>query len=117
MTKKFSKILTEIYETNNSLYFNGRLPRLKVYFAPLHGKTYGETIFDLEDRRAIAIHINSKIGKLGWDCTATITMLHEMCHVSIGVQGDGTSAEKNHDEVFQAEKRRIIVLGAFDDLL
>jgi SprT-like family len=113
--KKYSPMLTKIYELYNTAYFNGRLPKIRVYFGTLPRKTYGHTCFDFDTRRATFITINQRIKTLDWQCTACFTLLHEMCHVSIGLMGK--TQKENHGEEFQKEKHRVIALGAVDDLL
>jgi hypothetical protein len=114
--KKYSTIMSKWYEVNNTLYFNGRLPKLKVYWSSL-GRVYGRTEFDMNTRRAGFIEINARLKRYHWFYTAMITLVHEMCHVSIGVQGPGGKDNKaaNHGDLFETEKKRVIRLGAVDD--
>ncbi len=108
---KVSRYLTRFYEAYNTLYFNGKLPKLKVYYGRLKRDVYGETAFNAKNHRAAFITVNQKLHRQGWSCTEHVTLLHEMVHVSIGPTKD------SHGKEFQKQKRRLIVAGAFDDIL
>ena len=110
---KYSREYTRFYEAYNTLYFNGRLPKIKVRIGRLldtnGNPTYGWTGFSPKNKRAVCIVLNQELKK--WRCTHLITLLHEMCHVSLGM------LEDDHGKIFLAETRRIIAEGALDDLL
>jgi SprT-like family len=109
LPKTYSPMLSRLYEAYNTAYFNGRLPRLKIYFGELPEKRYGHTAICSPSRRASFITVN-KLFKT-WECMACVTLLHEMCHVSLG------PLEDDHGDIFQEEKKRIFLLGAFNDIL
>lgn len=110
---RVSKELTRFYEVYNSIYFNGTLPKIKVYHRKLKPKTYGWTAFDVKSRRAVYIGVSETLHRQGWQCTELVTLLHEMVHVSMGP----VSEKEGHGKEFQKRKRKLIVAGAFDDLL
>ena len=110
---KASKYLTRFYEAYNTLYFNGKLPKLKIGYGRVEPRTYGVTAFDVKTRRAICITISQTLHNQGWQCTELVTLLHEMVHVEMGP----VSIKEGHGKEFQRLKRRLIVAGAFDELL
>jgi hypothetical protein len=93
------------YKRYNYKFFGNLLPNppdVKISWADLGNQLMG---YQLEDE----IVLSKKYHR--HDSLWRATLLHEMCHIS-------TITEKTeHGPRFRKELRRIIVAGAFDDLL
>jgi len=107
----YSRELTFQYHEYNRKYYRGRLPNIEVYFRSMPkskqdvlGYTATPEIGDAE-----YIVINKKLEL--WREIAEIVLLHEMIHVRF------PHAEPDHGKIFEKERRRLIVAGAFDDLI
>lgn len=109
---EYSRELTYFYHEYNNEYFGGRLVNLEVYFRKmpksLRYVRYGYTaIPDKGDAEYIVI--NKEL--IHWYEIARIVLLHEMIHVRY------PHIEPDHGKLFQKEKRRLIIAGAFDNLI
>jgi SprT-like family len=100
------KELAEWFATYNRRYFSNRLPATTVRWAFL-GLKYGETE-QLENGQFL---IRIDIARNREGIMTLITMLHEMCHVATAGKGF------DHGPAWQAEMHRLMLEGAFDELL
>ncbi len=100
-----SERLKRAYRKYNYKYFDGQLPNppeVKILWAEMGNQLMG---YQLEDEIVLSRKYHRH------DSLWRATLLHEMCHIS-------TIDEKNeHGPKFRKELRRIIIAGAFDDLL
>lgn len=91
------------YGRYNNLYFGGKLQKIRFGFNSRNTEL------------GSVLHSNPPIlfinNKLRWSRTLSkTTLLHEMIHVKLG-HGPG------HNKEFRKELRRLILKGAFDNLL
>lgn len=102
------KELAGWYATYNSRYFSGHLPKdTKVRWAFLEGR-YGETANPQDNFFVIRLDIPKNREAI----MAKQTLLHEMCHVATyGKELDF------HGPLWQAEIHRLMMEGAWDDLV
>jgi predicted metal-dependent hydrolase len=110
---EYSRDLTHWYHKYNRLYFKDRLlPNIEVYYAPMPSAKgtfrYGVTGIS-KCNRAMYIALNNKLKMLGQDISL-ITLLHEMVHSAF-------PQDCNHGKKFKKETRRLLLAGAYDDLL
>ena len=108
----FSPEMTEHYDFYNKAHFKGRLPPMRIYYGPLKEKTpfkYGVTAFTRRNR-ALYIVLNKKLKGLGKEVSCLV-LLHEMLHVKL------EGSDSGHGRLFHREKRRLLLAGAFDDLI
>ena len=110
--REFSRDFTWVYHDYNKKYFNGRLKNLEVFFQKFSKNkektNYGHTLISKKDG-AIGIVLNKRIK--GWHEVCKTVVLHEMIHVRFPYD------PKVHGNKFKKERRRLIVAGAFDDLI
>ncbi len=109
----FSPEMTDHYDFYNKIYFRSRLPPMRIYYGPLAKEktpfSYGVTAF-MRGNRALYIVLNNKLKRVGKDVSCLV-LLHEMLHVKLEGSDDG------HGRLFHKEKRRLLLAGAFDDLI
>ena len=98
--------LQDIFKFYNRTYWDGRLPTVLVVWTGLENR-YGETDM-LPDGRYV-IRLDATKNREG--NVARTTILHEMCHVRTW----GEDAQ--HGPRWRAELHRIMLEGAFDDIV
>lgn len=104
------KGLKERYDKYNRKYFGNQLPKeTKVTWMGRKGHV-GD--FVVLSSGAIVILINPLLRKLKTEKYALLTLLHEMCHLSLWCQRSRAS----HGPKFQAEMKRLASLGAFETI-
>src|SRR5271156_2307274 len=103
--------LQDIFTTFNRMYWDGKLPATVVVWTAL--KEYGETD-KLPDGRFV-IRLDSV--KNQETNVAKTTILHEMCHIK--TWGDPCHVKADHPDCSRwlIELHRIMLEGAFDDLV
>ena len=104
--------MTKWYREYNFLYFkNVALPNIDVFYGKIINErgsfTYGITCFNYK-YEALYIVLNQKLKVLGEDISC-ITLLHEIIHAAYPKIGHGPK--------FKKETRRLILGGAYDELL
>jgi len=104
-----------MYHEFNEKYFGGRCPNIEVYTEDLsktkvdrEKERYGYTAISCKTNRVKFIALNSRIAK--WKDASLITLLHEMVHARY-------PRSEDHGPLFKKERRRLIVAGAFDELI
>lgn len=119
-----SKRYKKYYDRINILYFNGELPSVNVYVAPLlkitqltqkqveesnwlDGGEYGIIGFDSGDTPCIILDKGTAVFH---PIITKQTVIHEAIHLKIGLK-------KGHGKYFKKEVRRVASLGAFDTLI
>lgn len=102
--------LQNTYNDFNELFFNSRLPYVRVGFYPFTGKKkfYGMTITFSKAKYPFYILLNEEF-KI-WNNTNYTTLLHEMIHVKL-------LGKHGHGKKFQKEKVRLLKAGAFTPYL
>ena len=109
----FSPEMAGRYDFYNETYFKGRLPPMRIYYGPLAREktpfSYGVTAFTRRNR-ALYIVLNKKLKGLGKEVSCLV-LLHEMLHVKL------EGSDSGHGRLFHKEKRRLLLAGAFDDLI
>ena len=104
-----SKMGEEFYDIFNELYFGNKLPTVRVgFFTKKDDTSYGFTLRVKGARFPSYICLNPYFTE--WGKTLRATLLHEMVHVKLMNRG-------GHGPKFKKEMRRLILIGAFDDLL
>lgn len=116
--------LQKLYRQYNRKYFGGQLPKnLKVHYStelPGWGRTVREgRILRIRDGKTIntisfpyfEILISPKIRQWGLQGIGT-TLLHEMAHVDLQLQGK----RHQHGKVFIKRMRELVAAGAYDKL-
>lgn len=99
--------LARLYRRYNKKYFGNKLPAIRVVFASIL-RPYGQLgVTHYEERKPVYIHIDKLLRK--WNCTAKLTLLHEMNHVSLPFRVE-------HGPVFERGMRRLARLKAFTGL-
>lgn len=101
------KQLAAWYATYNERYFSGRLPKNTVVRWNFLEDKYGETEPPADGRFVILLDISRNRESI----MARITLLHEMCHVATYDKGF------DHGLAWRAEIHRLMMEGAFDDLI
>ena len=96
------------YDDMNKKYFKHQLPLVFVGFYYDRDDSYGATLRLHGAKYCSHIMLNPKFKE--WVKATKITLLHEMCHVKLHNKG-------GHGPKFKKELRRLILAGAFDDLL
>lgn len=100
--------LQGIFQTYNRMYWSGRLPATVVVWAGME-KSYGETDLLPDGRYIIRLDIlRNREGNV-----IRTTLLHEMCHVKTWGKDD----KNPHGSIWLAELHRIMLEGAFDDIV
>jgi len=105
------KDIQQYFNKYNKQYFGGKLPKVKIYLAPKKFKAIASIDEYRDDKNKAYFKI--QISRSAMDCgfrIASIALLHEMTHLSVGL-------EHQHDKVYQRAKRKLILAGAYDDLL
>ena len=105
--------LQDIEKSYNREYWDGKLPAVTVVWTALNGKRFGETHQDENGRFVIRLDVLKNREQL----VAKTTLLHEMAHVK--TWGDTCHVEGQPDNCrrWLAEIHRIMLEGAFDDLV
>jgi predicted metal-dependent hydrolase len=106
MVKK-TKTLTQMFNFYNRKYFGGELKIFNIRFKRLPASTYGQVQF-YKGGYLPEIEINRSLLKI--PTYVSIIVLHEMAHVSL-------PKSAKHGHRFLAVIKRLVVEGAYDDLL
>lgn len=111
--------LQYLYDSLNYKYFRLKLPTVQVgyYYGSHERKNYGSTIRLNKASYPNYICLNPLFRD--WIKTNEATLLHEMCHVKLHTlcAQTGKRPGASHGPQFKAELRRLILAGAFDELL
>ena len=123
---KLSKRWQKYFDKCNRFYFEGKLPAVKIYTAPLlkitqltqesakdtknwkHAGDYAIAGYDEEDKPVIILDKGTSIFH---PMLTAQSVLHESIHFYIGLD------ILTHGKQFKAQVRRIAALGALDDLI
>lgn len=123
---KLSPRYKKYFDRCNRFYFEGKLPDLKVYVAPLlkvtqltqasakdsanwkHAGNYALAGYDFDDSPCILLDKGTSIFH---SILTKQSILHESIHFYIGMD------IRTHGKQFKAQVRRIAALGALDDLI
>jgi hypothetical protein len=106
-TAPMEKQLRRTYDLYNGLYFGGKLSdQILIYYGLAEGNT-GQT---RKSGSTFLIEINPRDNLT--ERQVDMTMLHEMCHVA-----SWGKDLREHGPSFMYQVRRIMLEGAFDDLL
>ena len=109
--KKFTRweLGQRLYDHYNEEYFGNKLPVVHVgFYKPGKSLTMGFTFRTQGARHASHITLNPIFKK--FTCVLCATLLHEMIHVKDSCKG-------GHGPRFKRELRRLILAGAFNELL
>jgi hypothetical protein len=123
---KLSKRWQKYFDKCNRLYFDSRLPEVRVYTAPLlkitqlsqktvqslksweHAGNYALAGYDENDEPCIILDKGTAVFH---PVLTAQSVLHESIHFYLGLE------IKSHGKIFKAQIRRIASLGALDDLI
>lgn len=123
---KLSKKWQRYFDKCNIKYFEGTLPKVRIYVAPLlkitqlsqksaqdtknwkHAGNYALAGYDAEDEPCIILDKGTSIFH---PIFTAQSVLHESIHFYLGLDHAG------HGKDFKAQVRRIAALGALDDLI
>lgn len=100
--KKIS--LDSLFKLYNRKYFNNKLKISGIRFGRL--KYLGETVFF--DKAAPIITISNKLKAFGFGRIIHLVLLHEMIHAE---------GNLNHNKKFIKSIRKLVRLGAYDNIL
>ena len=104
--------LQDIYDTYNREYWDGKLPKATVVWTA-HDHKYGETRQDPDGRFRVRLDVI----KNRESNVAKTTILHEMCHVKTWGEKCHMAGVDGSCRRFYIELHRIMLEGAFDDIL
>jgi len=110
---EYSREMTFFYHETNRKYFGDRLlPNIEVYYAKLKCTkgtfSYGLTAFNKKGK-VIHIILNKKLKTFGEDMSHLV-VLHEILHAAL-------PHTEMHGSKFKKETRRLIIEGAYDEIL
>jgi hypothetical protein len=105
--------LQDIYKSYNSQYWDGKLAKATVVWTVLKVGRFGET--EKEDDGRFLIRLDSTKNREA--NVAKTTILHEMCHVRTWGEDCHIPGTPNKCRRWLAELHRIMLEGAFDDLV
>ena len=103
-----SQEYSDIYDHYNKKYFKHQLPVVRVGFYTDCERECGATVRLYGAKHSSYIYLNNRLKT--FDCYLRSTLLHEMCHVKLANRG-------GHGPKFKKELKRLMRLGAFDDIL
>jgi hypothetical protein len=107
--------LKEHYIIYNQRYFGNKLPTdARIIWSDKTTKkraaqllVWGHSLADAE------IALNPMMKKLGAECRALQSLLHEMCHLYLRVLGKSSSVYTGHGRLWQQQMKRLARIGAF----
>lgn len=109
---KTDKALRGRYDKFNRKYFGNRLPKgkqvLVIWRKPFIAGHGAELCFPFEKNQPLVL-VNPILKKIGAENYSIQSLLHEMCHLHLWVQG---KSYKGHGWLFQNEMKRVANLGA-----
>jgi hypothetical protein len=105
--------LQDIFKTYNRTYWDGKLPETVVVWTALPGKLFGQTHQEADGR--FVIKLDS--AKNGYEIVAKTTILHEMAHIKTWGDQCHITGQPDQCSRWLAEIHRIMLEGAFDDLI
>jgi hypothetical protein len=105
--------IQDIYKSYNREYWNGKLPAVTVIWTALPEGRFGQTEKDDNGRFIIKLDVV----KNRESNVAKTTVLHEMCHVKTWGEDCHIPGTPNKCRRWLAELHRIMLEGAFDDLV
>jgi len=100
--------MQDIFDTYNREYWDGKLPKTVIVWTGLPKQRYGET----EKQTDGSFIIRLDVIKNKEQNVAKTTLLHEMCHVKTYGKD-----KTDHGDRWHAELHRIMLEGAFDDIV
>lgn len=100
----------------NKRYFDGELPKetLVIWRKPFEEGHAAEFV-EFQDGRLLIL-LNPVLKKIGAESFSLLSLLHEMCHLSLWYQGKRKSVYTGHGVPFQAEMLTLANKGAFSGL-
>lgn len=104
--------LQDIYQSYNRQYWGGKLPAATVVWTGLKDR-FGET--EEEDDGRFLVRLDSV--KNQERNVAKTTILHEMCHIRTWKETCHQTGKRDDCRRWLAELHRIMLEGAFDDLV
>ena len=111
---KASTDLCRLFSRFNKKFFDGKLVgEIRVGWRdPIIKGHAGELIPPIDGKPAIIL-LNPKLKEINAQKYAMSTLLHEMAHFHLWVQG---KSQKTHGPYFQNEMKRLADIGAFKDV-
>lgn len=106
-----AKELSNLANAYQQKYFPGPPPEIEINVNP-NPQFPGMACFD---PAAMTIHIAQRITE--FDKTTKIALLHEMVHANLYARGLNADPSHEHGQQFRAEVKRLMDLGAYDNLL
>ena len=110
------KWLKSHYLTFNKRYFGNKLPldAKVIWSRKTTRKRAAQLLVWTKSLVDTEIALNPMMKKLGAECRALQSLLHEMCHLHLRVLGKPPSVYTGHGRLFQNEMKRLANLGAFN---
>ena len=113
-----NKWLKENYLVFNKRYFGNKLPKdARIIWSDKTTRKRAAQLLvwdhTLEDTE---IALNPMMKKLGAECRALQSVLHEMCHLYLRVLGKPASVYAGHGRLWQNEMKRLVRVGAFNSV-
>lgn len=105
--------LEDIYTTYNRMYWDGKLPPAKIIWTGLPEGRFGETMEESKGHFLIKLDVVKNVEVN----VAKTTILHEMAHVKVWGEECHIPGTPNKCTRWLVEIHRIMLEGAFDDLV
>jgi hypothetical protein len=105
--------LQKIYDSYNREYWDGKLPAATLVWTGLPNDRFGETDKDAGGRFVIRLDVIKNQERN----VAKTTILHEMCHVKTWGESCHIPGQPSTCRRWLVELHRIMLEGAFDDLV
>jgi hypothetical protein len=112
MTNRWLKLQYDIF---NKRYFGNKLPvdAAVIWSSKTTHKRAAQLLVWTHTLEDTEICLNPMMKKLGAECRALQSLLHEMCHLHLRVQGKSTRVFAGHGFLWQKEMKRLAIVGAF----
>jgi predicted SprT family Zn-dependent metalloprotease len=113
-----NKWLKDYYLLFNKRYFGNKLPEdAQIIWSEKTTKKRAAQLLVWEDTLAeTEIALNPAMKKLGAECRALQSLLHEMCHLYLRAQGKPASVFAEHGRLWQREMKRLARIGALNTI-
>ena len=112
------KWLKKYYLLFNKRYFRNKLPLDAeiVWSRKTTRKRAAQLLVWEHTLKETEIALNPMMKKLGTECRALQSLLHEMCHLYLRVLGKPSSVYTGHGRLWQQQMKRLSSCGAFSKI-
>jgi predicted SprT family Zn-dependent metalloprotease len=110
-----NKWLKDYYLVFNKRYFGNKLPKDAqiIWSTKTTRKRAAQLLVWKDTLEETEIALNPMLKKLGAECRALQSLLHEMCHLYLRVLGKPVSVYTGHGRLWNREMKRLAACGAF----